>query len=119
MAFIEFSEIVEENGKTIRENNMEKTHQIPLGTLVEVSESGIRLFVCSQGRDCDGTPLYGLSADQDFRPPGPFRESEYFVEWDDTQSRILAVAAYYSQRGKESFGYPEESLKVVECATSG
>ena len=46
-------------GKTWREENMEKTHNIPLGTLVE-TDKGIRLWIVSHDRDCDGTPLYYL-----------------------------------------------------------
>ena len=70
--FILFSEIVEANGKTIRENNLAKSHTIPLGTLVEVKFDSwfgdgacwkvhARLWVVLHQRDCDGTPLYGLS----------------------------------------------------------
>ena len=66
-----FSDMVEKNGKTVRENNMAIKHSIPLGTLVEVkydewygdgacSKVHARLFVVQHGRDCDGTPLYGL-----------------------------------------------------------
>lgn len=72
---IKFSEIVEENGKTIKENNLEKKHKYPLGTIVEVEVSIIedsagaevslkgicKLFVVRHHRDCDGTPLYILS----------------------------------------------------------
>jgi hypothetical protein len=72
---IKFSEIVEENGKTIRQNNLEKKHQYPLGTLVKVeatiySNIGAAkvdmkgeciLYVVHHTRDCDGTPLYCLS----------------------------------------------------------
>ena len=60
-----FSEIVEANGKTIRENNMEKGHNIPLQSLVETAE-GLRLYVVMHGRDCDGTPLYWLSFQKDW-----------------------------------------------------
>lgn len=53
-------------GKTWREINLEKTHNIPLGTLVEINceyhhKHGLRLFVAKHSRDCDGTPLFGLS----------------------------------------------------------
>lgn len=69
---INVADIVEENGKTIRQNNMEKTHDLPIGTLVEVKfdewlDGGAcmkvhaRLWVWSHERDCDGTPLYTLS----------------------------------------------------------
>ena len=64
-------DLVEENGKTVRENNMAIKHKIPIGTLVDVkydewygdgacSKVHARLFVVEHNRDCDGTPLYGL-----------------------------------------------------------
>ena len=64
-------DLVEENGKTVRENNMAIRHKIPIGTLVDVkydewygdgacSKVHARLFVVEHNRDCDGTPLYGL-----------------------------------------------------------
>lgn len=72
-----FSDIVEANGKTIRENNLTREHLYPLGTIVEIdldisqpgTEPGIeinlkgtcRLFVVGHNRDCDGIPLYVLS----------------------------------------------------------
>jgi hypothetical protein len=69
---INVADIVEENGRTNRENNLEEIHDIPIGTLVEVKydkwHSGgacekihARLWVVSHDRDCDGTPLYSLS----------------------------------------------------------
>lgn len=69
---IRISDLVESNGKTIRENNLEKMHDIPIGTLVEVKYQQwhgdgacervhARLWVVGHDRDCDGTPLYSLS----------------------------------------------------------
>lgn len=74
---IMFGDIVEDNGKTIRENNLAKAHTYQLGDIVEVdldltqpgSEEGIeiclqgtcRLFVVGHMRDCDETPLYVIS----------------------------------------------------------
>lgn len=63
--------VVEPNGKTIRENNLQKMHAIPIGTLVEVKYDNwlgggacekvhARLWVVAHTRDCDGTPLYSL-----------------------------------------------------------
>ncbi len=74
MKIMKYSDIVESNGKTIKQNNMAKQHQFNIGDLVEVdieiySESNgsyvdlkgkCKLFVVVQGRDCDGTPLYTL-----------------------------------------------------------
>ena len=59
-------DIVEPNGKTVRQNNMEKVHRIPIGTLVEVNcdyqpEHKTRQFVATHNRDCDGTPLYSIT----------------------------------------------------------
>jgi hypothetical protein len=78
--------MVEENGKTIKQNNMERTHGITVGSLVE-TEEGLRLFVVLCGRDCDGTPLYWLG----------MRWGEEREDWDQRLG-----------------GYPEESLTVVE-----
>lgn len=73
MEIVMFSDIIEENGRSIRENNLELTHTIPVGTLVEVTAhvdmaNGTKLrgvchmYVWAHTRDCDGTPLYSLSA---------------------------------------------------------
>jgi len=65
---IEFADICEANGHTIRQNNMDMKHNIPLGSLVEIVTPemgdwlGIRLYVTDRGRDCDGTPLYSLGS---------------------------------------------------------
>lgn len=52
-------------GRTYREVNAAKTHNIQIGALVEVGDEdypgeddGIRLWVVFQGRDCDQTPMY-------------------------------------------------------------
>lgn len=61
-----------ETGKTYREENAEKVHNIPIGALVEIlpdedgyenDMAGVRLFVVSHERDCDQTPIYSLCAD--------------------------------------------------------
>jgi hypothetical protein len=65
-------------GRSYRQVNAERPHTIPLGTLVEIVETGVRLFVVHYGRDCDMTPLYYLAGDPDdvtperemFRNPG-------------------------------------------------
>jgi hypothetical protein len=87
--FMLYSEIVESNGKTIYQNNMKRTHTIPIGALVEVTAPGepydkIRLYVTRHTRDCDGEPLYSLG----------FKEE----------------ANYNMMNG----GFGEESLKIVE-----
>lgn len=70
--FMMIHDLMEENGKTIKENNLERDHQIPIGSLVEVKydqwygdgacrKVHARLWVVDHTRDCDGTPLYTLS----------------------------------------------------------
>ena len=59
-----------ENGKTIRQANNEKQHEVPLGTLVELNFGeyrGVRLYVAHHSRDCDGTPLYDLYWSSDLK----------------------------------------------------
>lgn len=79
-------------GRTWKQINAELTHQIPLGSLVELT-SGVRLFVAYLGRDCDMTPLYWLTADSAWIGGDP--ESPY-------------VRTYWNG------GYSEESLKVIK-----
>ena len=72
MGFFFVHDIVEENGKTIKENNLARQHAIPIGALVEVKfdkwhgdgaceKVHARLWVVKHTRDCDGTPMYTLS----------------------------------------------------------
>lgn len=82
-------DIVEKNGKTAKENNLEKTHKIKIGALVEL-KSGARLFIVKHLRDCDGTPLYGLTAD--LEEYDDFKDNEY---WNKVHG-----------------GYGEDSLKA-------
>lgn len=51
-------------GRTYRQVNAEKGHKVPVGTLVQL-ENGARAFIVHQGRDCDQTPLYWLSLDEE------------------------------------------------------
>lgn len=91
-----------ESGKTYREENCEKQHAIPVGTLVETTikhywSSGsclrgrARLWVVQHTRDCDGTPLYILS------------------EWETLD--------YAKRFNSLECGYSEESLAIVENPT--
>ena len=63
------ADLLESNGKTMRENNNALKHKIEIGTLVEVipwdSEcewGNMRMYVTKHTRDCDGTPLYSLGS---------------------------------------------------------
>jgi hypothetical protein len=102
-----FSNIREANGKTIKQNNMEKIHNIPIGALVEVKydkwlydgacmKIHARLWVIEHGRDCDGTPLYSLAN----RP---------LDKWEDTFIPIVRDYFYGVEHG-----FSEESLKIIE-----
>jgi len=51
----------DDQGRTYREVNNAKQHKLKIGQLVEAA-NGIRLFIYRQTRDCDGTPLYTLTA---------------------------------------------------------
>ncbi len=56
--FIFIADLVnKQTGKTYSEENAEKVHNIPIGSLVEDSDTGIRLFVVYHARDCDQTTL--------------------------------------------------------------
>ncbi len=106
-----FSEIVEENGNTIRENNMEKKHNIPLGSIVEVEmvydvsigditqslKGTIKLYVVSHGRDCDGTPLYIIG--------------DIPVAYPNVKTFSQEWMQYKAFCKISDHGYPEESLK--------
>ena len=54
--FIMMSDIVEKNGKTIRQNNLEKPRKFKVGDPVTFT---IETTITKVGQDCDGTVLYG------------------------------------------------------------
>jgi hypothetical protein len=89
-----------ETGKTYRQENNEKKHKIPLGTLVEVDfespKKGLRLFVVRHDRDCDGTPLYSLSFNKN---------------WKEEPNELIPKIAF---RMQIDCGYSERSLRVID-----
>lgn len=101
---LSLSDRIEENGKTVKENNLTIPHKIPIGALVEVCNldegykhhEGVRLFVVYHQRDCDGTPLYCLSDN----PDDTIKEREGF-----------------SNDGWHN-GYPEDCLEVIKPPSS-
>ena len=123
------SDIVEENGKTVRENNNALIHNIPLGSLVEILpdmwemesgevsiSTGLRLYVVNHGRDCNGTPLYDLSFDPDAHVQWANYKKiidEKSYDPEDEYSEAITKARYWSYSGAIKSGYPEESLKVI------
>ena len=104
MEFVNIADLTNpETGKTYRQENNEKQHKIPLGSLVEVKGdeydskvNGLRLWVVMHQRDCDGTPLYGLSFNKDWS-----------ADMYGKDYRMIANAAIDG-------GYSEESLIIVK-----
>lgn len=93
-----------ETEKTYREENNLKNHNIPLGSLVEIDfddsylespKKGLRLFVVGHDRDCDGTPLYSLSFDKNWKPDMFGEQFKMFARWSIDS------------------GYSEDNLRVV------
>jgi hypothetical protein len=90
--------IDDETGESYKETNLKKTHKIPVGTLVELlprsheEHGGVRLYVVHHMRDCDGTPLYAMSA---------------------TKSDTVPEREGFANR-KWEHGWTEESLMVCD-----
>lgn len=121
---IKFSSIVEANGKTIRENNLEIQHKYPIDTLVEIkydtannfgssSKVHARLFVCKHARDCDGTPLYWFSdtpTNEWLKHP-----NEVFFDEHDNPRRNISLERLCKEAHSVICNYTEDTIvKVVE-----
>jgi hypothetical protein len=117
--------IIEENGKTIRQNNMEIKHKIPIGTLVEINspqdleyDDGdvlyechhrMRAYIVSHDRDCDGTPLYSVG------PKGLERRlQEKFTGRPGSEDEKLFNYSHMLDRAKTIHGLDEGSLIIIE-----
>lgn len=115
-SIITFSSIMEDNGRTIRENNLDKEHLYQIGEVVEVDldlsrpghDDGIdinlkgicTLYVVGHGRDCDGAPLYSIS--------------DIPVEFPDGTSSFSHEKLVYRTLAKVvEHGYSEEALRPV------
>jgi len=116
------ADVLEANGKTIRENNNETTHAIPLGTLVEInspclSDCGLRLYVHSHIRDCDGTPLYTLTHRYDLvgQPVGAAYIRSLAENSEDKALSEKALTGFIANQreGATTGGYPESMLTVI------
>lgn len=137
--FMNVSDIVESNGKTIYANNMEKKHNIPLGALVEVKYDEwygdgacaiihARLWVVSRVRDCDGTPLYWLShhrrsvgIDEDTEQPTGEGFDELLLNGIFGRYDAKAPSQYWKYLSLMTRmlhhwmgAFPEKELKVIE-----
>lgn len=97
------------------EENMLKSHSIPLLTLVELGvdssgsyiTDGLRLYVQRHHRDCDGTPLYALT--HDYTTVGRNLHHRDAVTEDDRHFAKL-------HRGAATSGHPERALRVIKAA---
>lgn len=127
------SEMKEENGKTIRENNLEKSFSIPIDTLVEFDmdeeispdektglgsniRGKVRAFVVEHVRDCDGEPLYRLSFYESNHIKNTVRALFSTVEnpsEDKIQEAIKRAEFHEKFFGFNIGAYSEESLTVV------
>ena len=121
MSIVMVSDIVEENGKTVRQNNMKKTHSIPLGYLVEIDGSGgadeyhgVRLWVVKHSRDCDGTPLYDLSFEPNAQNELDELEAEKESSKRDQMLWALWSANHWRTSGKIVRHFSEESLTPIK-----
>lgn len=99
------SVVVPETGKTARQTNLEKVHTVPLGSLVEL-ESGVRLFVVEHVRDFDGTPLYNLCHDKDWK------------EGNDVQLGNTTIPGKTLSRRALSLHHPVEGFEVITKPTN-
>lgn len=116
-------DLVEDNGMTVKQNNMQLKHKIPLGALVEISydsqyeepkdnTNGLRLFVVEHARDCDGTPLYGLSFYRDAKTELDRIIQDIEKAWTKEDRQFLTLMKW-SKQGAILNGYAEDSLQEV------
>ena len=118
------SDIVEENGKTVKQNNLEMVHDISLGSLVEIVEDeysedgGVRMFVVDYSRDCDGTPLYDLSHDKNAAQK--LKQFEADCEAGEFETEPYGFALKMVSKGRYmgliAANYGREGLKVIKEA---
>jgi hypothetical protein len=116
MKYVIVSDIVEDNGKTIKQNNLTIVHEIPIGSLVEIQDegneeqiNGLRLFVVNHSRDCDGTPLYDLS----FK----INAQKEYNDIEADKSALIKAGLYtalnWQANGSLMRHYGQESLTII------
>lgn len=116
-------DLVEDNGLTVEQNNLQLKHKIPLGALVEISydsnydepdddTNGLRLFVVDHSRDCDGTPLYGLSFSRDAKKRLDEIVDDIEKAWTNEDRQFLTFIKW-GRQGAILHGYSEDILKEI------
>ena len=99
------------------------THKVEIGTLVEIitdcpigefasNFKGVRLFVVGYHYDCDDSPLYKLSFDQNAIKMVE-KASKEFEEYKNTPIVNFILADLYDKKGMISDGWGEDSFVVV------
>lgn len=115
-------DIVEANGKTVKQNNLEIPHNIPIGSLVEITYKdsdeddtfGLRLWVVGHTRDCDGTPLYAIGLKKNaFSKEKELKQKLDTNKFSTKVERALIVTNLNFVRGSFVNGYPEDCLKLI------
>ncbi len=113
-----FKDLVEDNGKTIEQNNLSNGHKYPIGTLVkfetetchggsETKTSGT-LYVMEHTRDCDGSPLYLLGAMDLSKPENKKDYDELALSLNEHARRIYKKGLF-----DMIFNMGEDSLTKV------
>lgn len=108
-------------GKTYREENKERSHAIPIGELVEFKLSQwhgdgccqkihARMWVVLHSRDCDGTPLYGVSKWKD--PSFAKQVNEIIGGLDEASLTTIKVTAELG-RGEDALQWEEDNGNVA------
>lgn len=127
------SEVVEANGKTVRQNNLEMKHKIKIGSKVQIDHESCgdttykisgELFVVEHTRDCDGSPLYMLSNKNLCLSGGLVLVPENFkAAFPDKNIRDWVQAEHwwkmfhfnlYGPFGEESLKYDDEQIKRLK-----
>ena len=123
---INVADLVEANGKTVRENNAARDHTVQLGALVEITTDcpigefgsifkGVRMFVVAHARDCDGTPLYSLSVDRNIIKDVA-NEQEAYDGIDDPSLKCVFALSLGRAKGAISTGWDIGSFQVIDPA---
>lgn len=112
---VNIADIPDEDGKTPRQKNREKVHNIPVGSFVESKEFGFRLYVAKHVRDCDETPLYALSTDPEAgERMDMFEEKmEEYRRNGDERNYEITRSVFFMKKGALDGNYPEEDLEVI------
>jgi hypothetical protein len=100
-------------GLTYRQENAKLVHEIPIGTFVKSVHNGICGWIASHDRDCDKTPLYGLTLNES--SVGMIKKEKPIPYSDVDHVRWLFYDMQY--QFSISRGHSFESLQVLREPT--